>query len=966
MARILTVESRRSCGAGGDGRKGVEETPSGGTPSDGGLAHALFSWMARRSGSVAIMVGALTALLVVPFLVMPPDEIASTEPGGPVFTARDRIDESFVSSVYPTFFVFEPDGGDVLTASALSELLAAGDALRNHPTLGPDLFTYFDPEIEREVVGLFTLADMVDAALRQQGIEGVAAASDLEVKTVGSAVIDQLGPRSEVLGISVESERSDDGLWSVAGISTLVLSDDTKLGFGTQSVSLGGDTESEEYSREIQSVLQIAGWQVHGIAIDVNLTSAEQGAVAGPFIGLTIFAVLLVVGWLFGSYWVLATVGVAFMALIVWLKGISNLVGLEEDLVLSLIVPIAMISFGVDFAFHAIGRYREERQAGRAPLAAYVAGLTAVSSALLLALASDATAFLANVTSGIESINQFGVGAAIALASAYVLLGVVTPLAIARIEGIVPTPQVGRRWAIVRAGAGVGAAGMVMASVLLMVFVHPAGGVALGAVTSAVILVAPVLMHARRRGVDSRETDCRGEAPGLGDPMAEARPDTRLGVPAGMPSVAIDKWGRSVGSLVSWVAGAPLLVVGAAMMVTGVASYFALQVPAKFEVEDFFSPDTDFVIALDQVNKHIGNQGGEPALLYLEADLADPEVLAVVGNGLDQIRSLDVDALAHDDDGVFVSGGVFELFDALWRSPIAQAMVNQEMVTISDDPNEVLSDDNNDGIPDSRAQVEAVIRVGSRDGIAHDETNLAFTPNDVQTMVVLAADPSATPSQAKFEMALVGSRSQDAVLTSREALEPITEQLSSDLGGSFVQVTGSPFVREASLDATNQALQVSLAVALILCFVIVSVFLRSLRFGVVAVVPIVMVVAWLYAFMYLAGYAVNLVTATIAAVSIGVGIDFATHFIVRYRQELRGSEQRQALRIAAEGTGLALVASALSSVIGFGLLALAPMPLFASYGLLTALMIVFALLATLLVLPSLLLLVTRSGEMVPR
>ena len=41
----------------------------------------------------------------------------------------------------------------------------------------------------------------------------------------------------------------------------------------------------------------------------------------------------------------------AFVALIVWLKGISNLVGLEDSLVLSLIVPVAMISFGVDFAF---------------------------------------------------------------------------------------------------------------------------------------------------------------------------------------------------------------------------------------------------------------------------------------------------------------------------------------------------------------------------------------------------------------------------------------------------------------------------------------------------------------------------------------------------------------------------------------------------------------------------------------
>ena len=41
------------------------------------------------------------------------------------------------------------------------------------------------------------------------------------------------------------------------------------------------------------------------------------------------------------------------------------------------------------------------------------------------------------------------------------------------------------------------------------------------------------------------------------------------------------------------------------------------------------------------------------------------------------------------------------------------------------------------------------------------------------------------------------------------------------------------------------------------------------------IVPIAVVVAWLYAFMYFAGFGVNVATATIGAISIGIGIDFA-------------------------------------------------------------------------------------------
>ena len=175
-----------------------------------------------------------------------------------------------------------------------------------------------------------------------------------------------------------------------------------------------------------------------------------------------------------------------------------------------------------------------------------------------------------------------------------------------------------------------------------------------------------------------------------------------------------------------------------------------------------------------------------------------------------------------------------------------------------------------------------------------------------------------------------------------------------------MQVTGSAFVREASLDATNRALQISLPIALLLCLLVGSTFLRSIRYGLASIVPILMVVAWLYAFMYAAGFAINLVTATIAAVSIGIGIDFAIHFIARYRDELDRPRDPRRPPFVSPGRGPAWrsVASAISSAVGFGILAFAPMPLFAAYGLLTALMIVMALVATLAVLPSILVAIT--------
>ena len=72
----------------------------------------------------------------------------------------------------------------------------------------------------------------------------------------------------------------------------------------------------------------------------------------------------------------------------------------------------------------------------------------------------------------------------------------------------------------------------------------------------------------------------------------------------------------------------------------------------------------------------------------------------------------------------------------------------------------------------------------------------------------------------------------------------------------------------------------------------------------------------------------------------------------------RLNSAEEALKKSAGGTGIALIYSAVTSILGFSIMAFAPMPMFAAYGFLTATMIFLALIASLLVLPPLLLLVT--------
>ena len=138
------------------------------------------------------------------------------------------------------------------------------------------------------------------------------------------------------------------------------------------------------------------------VALDTNLESSDQGQTAGIFIMLTVVGALLTIAFLLKSYWAVVLTGAGLGFLIIWLKGISNLIGLKSGLVIDLIVPISMISLGVDFAIHAIRRYQEESENGRSPQNAHIIATSSIFGALLLAMLSDSIAFLSNLPSSLS------------------------------------------------------------------------------------------------------------------------------------------------------------------------------------------------------------------------------------------------------------------------------------------------------------------------------------------------------------------------------------------------------------------------------------------------------------------------------------------------------------------------------------------------------------------------------------
>ncbi len=150
---------------------------------------------------------------------------------------------------------------------------------------------------------------------------------------------------------------------------------------------------------------------------------------------------------------------------------------------------------------------------------------------------------------------------------------------------------------------------------------------------------------------------------------------------------------------------------------------------------------------------------------------------------------------------------------------------------------------------------------------------------------------------------------------------------------------------------------VYVVVATLLMFIVL---LRSLSFGVIGVAVNVMAAACVLAFMGYAGIPMDMMTITIAAITIGIGVDDAFHYLHRYREEMdQGASAAEAIAAVHRSIGRAIYFTSVTVVAGFSLLVLSNFVPTVYFGILTALAMLIALAANLFLLPSLLLLYDR-------
>jgi hypothetical protein len=417
-----------------------------------------------------------------------------------------------------------------------------------------------------------------------------------------------------------------------------------------------------------------------------------------------------------------------------------------------------------------------------------------------------------------------------------------------------------------------------------------------------------------------------------------------------------------------------------ALLVTVPASIAMSNLEGDFAVEDFLDESSDFAQGVNIVNERFSDEG-EPAMLLVEGDVLDPRVYAAI----DELRQRmntpqddipekitktpdgNIDLLALDEL-VFAAQGSMVLDDEPFRERGWNPDVEGNGVDCNTTQFGFIDTEDRDCLAFMYGflTLEGVPGIGPIPSIPPSIVSLYIMPKVELAPATPWLDINGEPAEYNHMLIRFGITGPEDF----PSLAPAMEKLWSDLevftnlstgthesSGTapteekpltWVMTTGRPVTRYVASTEMQDEMQSSLVLGSLFVFISLAIGFRSIKQALVTLGPILLVVVWLYGLMEVSGASLNIVTVTIATISLGVGIDYCIHVTERYRESReKGESHKQALHAVGGACGLALIGSAASDIAGFSVIALSPMGLFSNFGIFSAAMIFLSLIASL-------------------
>lgn len=209
-------------------------------------------------------------------------------------------------------------------------------------------------------------------------------------------------------------------------------------------------------------------------------------------------------------------------------------------------------------------------------------------------------------------------------------------------------------------------------------------------------------------------------------------------------------------------------------------------------------------------------------------------------------------------------------------------------------------------------------------------------------------------NQIRFNVRVIESAEN---LNRNELLQRIEAGIESDFGfaDEDVQLTGILVMYNNVLQSLFQSQILTLGVVMLAIMLMFLVLFKSFMIALICIIPNAIAAAFVLGIMGWVGIPLDIMTITIASISVGIGVDNTIHYMHRFKREFpRIGNYRDTMYFCHNSIGRAMYFTSMTIVAGFSILALSNFIPTIVFGLLTSLAMLVALVGSLTLLPKLL------------
>ena len=411
------------------------------------------------------------------------------------------------------------------------------------------------------------------------------------------------------------------------------------------------------------------------------------------------------------------------------------------------------------------------------------------------------------------------------------------------------------------------------------------------------------------------------------------------------------------GTLITWIS--------ALVLILSIIGGSKLMVENSFI--DYFKASTEIYQGMKIIDQKLG--GTTPLDVVVDLPVETEAVFSTEENNDEGIENGELDELDEDLDDEFD-----DMEDELSDSSIIEDDENQNINSaaywFSSDKMKTVEKihDYLDSIPETGKVMSlgTMLKVGRviNDGEPLDDFMLALVYKELPEQyrkIILSPYVSVENNQVRFSIRI---RDSEPDLRRDELLKRIKREMTEKLGlkSEHVHLTSLLVLYNNMLQSLFNSQILTLGAVVIALMTMFLILFRSIKIAIIAIFPNILSVGVVLGFMGWVKIPLDMMTITIASISVGIAVDDTIHYIHRFTKEFKIDKDYIAtMHRCHESIGYAMYYTSITIIIGFSILVTSNFIPTIYFGLLTGLAMIIALIAALTLLPQLIILLKPFG-----